>query len=263
MVIGHGVLLPSRTRGCCSEGNQRHGAEAALAPAAAHDEPLDPASGSAGLNEQVQAVAIGVPCWRGGTDEGRREHPVRMASSALGSGGGRSGSVAAKTIRSGRRATLFRCAISSTRLRLQRIRTAPAPRQHVHGEGVESRVPLTRTLGRVTAHLSNARIPVPRGDRDESRSALYKRLMSLAPVRSEQEHRAEVLHDLQATHSAARPSGSSFGDALLDPLGGKVAPRLVVTRVLAQDAVKEPRTILNASRRTPISLVVHDDVVPT
>ena len=189
----------------------------------------------------------------------RARRRLTDASIGLGNAGSNRGRSAAKTIMSGRRATHFRSAIAATRLRFQRFRTASAPRQHVHGEGVESRVPLTR----VTTHLSNARIPVPRGDRDESRSALYERLMSFGPVWSEQEHRAEVLHNLQATHSAAELSGSSFGNALFDPLGGKVVPRLVVTRVLAQDAVTELRTILSASGRTPVSLVVHDDVVPT
>ena len=69
------------------EGNQRRGAEAELAAAAADDEPLDPASSSAGLNEQVQAVAVGVASWRGRADEGGRERLVRMASSALGHSG--------------------------------------------------------------------------------------------------------------------------------------------------------------------------------
>ena len=39
------------------------------------------------LDEQVQTVAVGVPSWRGGTDEGGRECLVGMAPSALGSSG--------------------------------------------------------------------------------------------------------------------------------------------------------------------------------
>ena len=49
-----------------------------LAAAAADDEPLDPASGAAGLDEQVQAVAVGVPSWRCGADEGGRAGWIRQ-----------------------------------------------------------------------------------------------------------------------------------------------------------------------------------------
>ena len=58
---------------------------------AADDEPLDPASGPGGLDEQVQAIAVRVPAGRRGTDEGGREGLGGMASGTLGSaacGGG-------------------------------------------------------------------------------------------------------------------------------------------------------------------------------
>ena len=64
---------------------QRNGAEAELA-AAADDETLDSASGSGGLNEQVQAVAVGVPSER--TERTKAaERLVGMAASALGYSG--------------------------------------------------------------------------------------------------------------------------------------------------------------------------------
>ncbi len=73
------------------ERDERGGAEPEFAAPAADDEPLDPASRPGGLDEQVQAVAVSVSSWRGGTDEGGREGLVGVASSALGStacGGG-------------------------------------------------------------------------------------------------------------------------------------------------------------------------------
>ena len=69
------------------ERDERGGAEAEFAAASADDEPLDPASGPGGLDEEVQPVPVGVPSGRGGTDEGGRERLVGMASSALGSAG--------------------------------------------------------------------------------------------------------------------------------------------------------------------------------
>ena len=65
------------------EGDEPGGAEPEFTAASADDEPLDPASGSGGLDEQVQAVAVGVPAWRCGTDEGSREGLVGMASRRL------------------------------------------------------------------------------------------------------------------------------------------------------------------------------------
>ena len=69
------------------QGDEPGGAEPKFAPASADDDPLDPASGSGRLDEQVQPVAVCVPPWRGGTDEGSREGLVGVASSALGSAG--------------------------------------------------------------------------------------------------------------------------------------------------------------------------------
>ena len=69
------------------ERDERGGAESEFAAPAADDDPLDPASRSGGLDEQIQAVAVRVPSWRGGTDKGGRERLVGMASSALGSAG--------------------------------------------------------------------------------------------------------------------------------------------------------------------------------
>ena len=71
------------------EGNERGDAESEFAAPAADDEPLNPAPGSRGLDEQVQAVTVGVPSGRGGTDEGGRERLLGMASLALGSAGSR------------------------------------------------------------------------------------------------------------------------------------------------------------------------------
>ena len=64
---------------------KRDSAESKLAASFADDDTLDPASRSGGLDEQVQAVAVGVPSGRGGTDEGDRERLVGAASSAPGS----------------------------------------------------------------------------------------------------------------------------------------------------------------------------------
>ena len=77
------------------ERDERGSAESEFAASSAEDEPLDPASSAGRLDEQVQAVAVGVASWRGGTDEGGRERLVGMASSALGSpaAGAQSGSV--------------------------------------------------------------------------------------------------------------------------------------------------------------------------
>ena len=74
-----------------AESDARTVSSSAATPPAADDEPLDPASRSARLDEQVQAVPIRVASWRCGTDEGGRERLVGMASSALGSAGFRGG----------------------------------------------------------------------------------------------------------------------------------------------------------------------------
>ena len=66
------------------EGDERGGAESEFPAPSADNEPLDAASDSSRLNEQVQAVPVRVPSWRGGTDEGGRERLVGMTPSALG-----------------------------------------------------------------------------------------------------------------------------------------------------------------------------------
>ena len=66
--------------GLLGEGDERGGAEPELSAPAADNESLDPASGPGRLDEQIQAVAVCVPSWRGGTDEGGREGLVGMAS---------------------------------------------------------------------------------------------------------------------------------------------------------------------------------------
>ena len=52
---------------------ERGGAESEFAVATADDEPLDPTADPGRLNKEVQAVAVCVPSWRGGSDEGGRE----------------------------------------------------------------------------------------------------------------------------------------------------------------------------------------------
>ena len=69
------------------ERDERGGAETEFAASSADDEPLDPAAGAGRLHEQVQPVAVSVPSWRGGTDEGGRERLVGMPAAALGSAG--------------------------------------------------------------------------------------------------------------------------------------------------------------------------------
>ena len=70
--VGEGLLAGFGERDECG------GAESELPASAADDEPLDPASGSGGLNEEVQAVAVGVLSRRSRTDEGGREGLVRL-----------------------------------------------------------------------------------------------------------------------------------------------------------------------------------------
>jgi len=55
-----------------------------LAAPAADDEPLDPASGAGGLDDEVQALAVAVPSGRSGADEGGRQGLVGMAALGLG-----------------------------------------------------------------------------------------------------------------------------------------------------------------------------------
>ena len=71
--IGEGLLAG------LDERDERVSAEPEFAAPAADDEPLDPASGSARLDEQIQAVAIYVLATVWGTDEGGREGLVGIA----------------------------------------------------------------------------------------------------------------------------------------------------------------------------------------
>ena len=66
------------------EGHQRHAAESEVAAPAADDEALDPAPGSARLDEEVQAVAVAVSARWGGADESGGKRVVRMAALRLG-----------------------------------------------------------------------------------------------------------------------------------------------------------------------------------
>ena len=61
-------LLPS-----LGQGNEDNAAESELTAAAADEKALNPAAGSARLNEQVQSVPVGVSSGRSGANEGRRE----------------------------------------------------------------------------------------------------------------------------------------------------------------------------------------------
>ncbi len=74
-------LLP----GLC-QGDQGNAAESELAAAAADEEALNPAAGSAGLDEQVQSVSIGVSSGRSGANEGGREGLLGMATLGFGPG---------------------------------------------------------------------------------------------------------------------------------------------------------------------------------
>ncbi len=47
---------------------------------ASNEEALNPASGTAGLDEEVQSVSVGVPSGRSGANEGRREGLLGMAA---------------------------------------------------------------------------------------------------------------------------------------------------------------------------------------
>ncbi len=77
LAVGEGALAGFGER------DEHNGAESEFAAPTADAQPLDPASRSGWLDEQVQAVAVGVPSWRGGTDEGGRKHLVGMTVSAL------------------------------------------------------------------------------------------------------------------------------------------------------------------------------------
>ena len=62
------------------QGNEGNAAETELTAAASDEEALNPASGTAGLDEEVQSVPIGVSAGRSGANEGRREGLLGMAA---------------------------------------------------------------------------------------------------------------------------------------------------------------------------------------
>ena len=66
------------------EGDQRDAAEPELAAPAADDQALNPAPGSARLDEEVQPVAVRVSSRRGGAYEGGRQGLVGMTALRLG-----------------------------------------------------------------------------------------------------------------------------------------------------------------------------------
>ena len=103
-------------------GGLGEGGNAKFAAASSDDDPLDPASRSGGLDEQVQAIAVSVSSGRRGTDEGGREGLGGMAPSALGSAGCGAQSGRAKTKR------LFPLlGVSSGVMALQREALPPVP----------------------------------------------------------------------------------------------------------------------------------------
>ena len=66
--------------------DQGNAAESELTAAATDEEALNPAAGSAGLDEEVQSVSIGVSTGRSGANEGSREGLWGMAALGFGSG---------------------------------------------------------------------------------------------------------------------------------------------------------------------------------
>ena len=75
-------LLP-----CLGQRDQGDAAQSELTAAAANNKPLDPAPGSGRLDEQVQAVAVGVSSRRGCAHGGGRQGLVRMAAFRFGFSG--------------------------------------------------------------------------------------------------------------------------------------------------------------------------------
>ena len=71
------------------QGDQGDAAESELPATATDDEALNPAAGTAGLDEEVQSVAIGVPSGRSGAQEGGREGVAGVAAGGFGFGSGR------------------------------------------------------------------------------------------------------------------------------------------------------------------------------
>ena len=69
--------------GLCQR-DQGETAESQLTATATDDEPLNPAPGSAGLDEEVQSVSIGVSSRGSGAQEGGREGVLGVAAGGLG-----------------------------------------------------------------------------------------------------------------------------------------------------------------------------------
>ena len=67
--------------------DQRGAAEPEFSFPASDDEPLDPAAGAGGLDEEVQPLPVAVPAGRGVAYAGGRQGLVGMASSGLGFSG--------------------------------------------------------------------------------------------------------------------------------------------------------------------------------
>ena len=74
------LRLASAFSRASAKGNEGNAAESELTAAASDQEALNPAAGSAGLDEQVQSVSIGVSAGRSGADEGSREGLLGMAA---------------------------------------------------------------------------------------------------------------------------------------------------------------------------------------
>ena len=68
------------------QGDQGNAAESEFTAAAADQEALNPAAGSAGLDEEVQSVSVGVSSGRSGAQECSREGFLGMAALGFGSG---------------------------------------------------------------------------------------------------------------------------------------------------------------------------------
>ena len=68
------------------QGDQGEAAESKLTAAATDDEALNPAAGTGRLDEEVEAIAVGVSSGRGGAEERGRKGLLGMAAGGLGPG---------------------------------------------------------------------------------------------------------------------------------------------------------------------------------
>ena len=73
-----------------ARGDQGETAESELPAMATDDEALNPTAGSAGLNEEVQSVSIGVSSGRSGAQESGREGVAGVTAGGFGLGSDRS-----------------------------------------------------------------------------------------------------------------------------------------------------------------------------